>query len=79
MAESRLYFAKAYRGEGWIYDWVNPITDSQSSWLPAMEASAQEFRSRIQGTPAEWLNRKISLIDTDGAISGYTAERKSDN
>ena len=53
------------------YDWVNPITDSHSSWLPALEASAQEFRSRIQGTPSEWLNRKISLIDTDGAISGW--------
>ena len=71
MAESRLYFAKAYRNDGWIYDWHNPITDRQSSWLPAMEASAQEFRRRIRGTPPQWLDRKIPMIDTDGALSGW--------
>ena len=71
MAESRLYFAKAYRNEGWIYDWKNPITDHQSSWLTALEASAQEFRRRIKGTPPQWLDRKIPMIDTDGALSGW--------
>ncbi len=71
MVESRLYFAKAYRNEGWIYDWNNPMTDRQSSWLPALEASAQEFRRRIRGTPPQWLDRKIPMIDTDGALSGW--------
>ena len=47
------------------------MTDLQSSWLPGLEASAQEFRLRIQGTPTEWLNRKIPMIDTDGALSGW--------
>ena len=71
MAESRLYFAKAYRDEGWIYDWENPITDSQASWIPTLEASAQEFHRRIGGTSPEWLDRRIPLIDTDGTVSGW--------
>jgi len=71
MAGSRLYFARAYRGEGWIADWAPPVTASQSSWLPALEASAQEFRRRLAGTPREWLTRRVPLIDTDGTISGW--------
>ena len=71
IAESRLYFAKAYRGEGWIFDWPVPITESQSSWLPALEASALEFRQRIQDTPLDWLARRMPMIDTDGALSGW--------
>lgn len=71
IADSRIYFAKAYRGEGWIYDWRAPITESQSSWLPAVEASAAEFQRRIESTPHEWLTRRIPLIDTDGSVSGW--------
>ena len=71
LAGSRLYFARAYRGEGWIADWEPPVTGSQSSWLPALEASAQEFRRRLAGTPREWLTRRVPLIDTDGTISGW--------
>lgn len=71
IAGTRIYFARAYRGDGWIADWPVPITDSQSSWLPALEASAEEFRRRIAGTPPEWLTRKVPLIDTDGALSGW--------
>ncbi|MDO8611212.1 MAG: DinB family protein [Dehalococcoidia bacterium] len=71
IAGTRIYFARAYRGEGWIADWPPPITESQSSWLPALEASAAEFRSRIEGTPDEWLTRKVPLIDSEGTISGW--------
>ncbi len=71
MAGSRIYFANAYRGEGWIADWPPPTTASQSSWLPALEASAAEFRRRIEGTPPEWLARKVPMLDTDDAISGW--------
>lgn len=71
IAESRLYFAKAYRGEGWIFDWPVPITEIQSSWLTALEASALEFHQRIQETPPDWLTRRIPMIDTDGALSGW--------
>ncbi len=59
IAGTRMYFARAYRGEGWIADWEVPITESQSSWLPALEASAAEFHRRLEGTPPEWLTRKV--------------------
>jgi uncharacterized damage-inducible protein DinB len=71
IAESRIYFAKAYRHEGWIYDWKAPITGSQSSWLPTLEASAEEFHRRIQDTPAGWLDRRVPMIDTDASLSGW--------
>jgi uncharacterized damage-inducible protein DinB len=71
IAGTRVYFARAYRGEGWIAGWPVPITNSQSSWLPALEASAEEFRRRIEGTTPEWLTRKVPLIDTDDAVSGW--------
>ena len=71
MAGSRIYFARAYRGEGWIADWEVPITESQSSWLPALEASAEEFHRRIEGTPPEWLTRKVQMLDTEGTLSGW--------
>ncbi len=71
MAGSRIYFARAYRGEGWIAAWPPPITESQSSWLPALEASAEEFHRRIEGTPNEWLTRKVQMLDTDAALSGW--------
>ena len=71
IADSRIYFAKAYRDEGWIYDWPVPITESQSSWVPALEASAAEFHGRIKGTPNEWLTRRIPMIDSDGSLSGW--------
>ncbi len=65
------YFDAVHRGEGWIMDWPVPITESQSSWLPALEASAAEFRKRLEGTPPEWLTRKVQMLDTDGALSGW--------
>ena len=36
-----------------------------------MEASAVEFQKQISGTPREWLDRKIKMIDTDGTLSGW--------
>jgi uncharacterized damage-inducible protein DinB len=72
MAGTRMYFARAYRGEGWLADWPPPVdTEDQSTWLPALEASAAEFRRRLEGTPDEWLTRKVPLIDTEGTISGW--------
>ncbi len=71
IAESRLYFARAYRLEGWVANWPVSMTDSQSSWIPTLEASAKEFHQRIQGTPHEWLTRRVPMIDTDGELSGW--------
>ena len=71
MAGSRLYFARAYRDEGWYFGDPVRECDSQDDWLPALEESFELFTSGLEGTPAEWLERKIAMIDTDGTLSGW--------
>lgn len=71
IAGSRQYFARAYRGEGWLQDWPVPMTGDMSTWLPGLEASADEFKRRLHGTRAEWLDRRVPMIDTDGGLSGW--------
>lgn len=70
MAGSRLYFASAYRGEGWISP-PAPDVSTRERWLPALDQSARELRRRLEGTPDAWLDRKIDMIDTDAALSGW--------
>jgi uncharacterized damage-inducible protein DinB len=71
LAGSRMYFARAYRGEGWLQDWRVPMTSEQRTWLPGLEASAAEFRRRLEDTPGEWLQRRVPMIDTDGTLAGW--------
>jgi uncharacterized damage-inducible protein DinB len=71
IAGARLYFARAYRNEGWIFDDALRPVKSQADWLPVLEESFEEFRSRLEGTPPEWLMRRIDLIDTDRTISAW--------
>ena len=71
ICESRMYFSRAYRNEGWLYDWEVPSTERQSEWIPALNESHAEFHRRLDDTPAEWLNRRIKMIDTDGTLSGW--------
>jgi uncharacterized damage-inducible protein DinB len=71
IAESRLYFSRAYRNEGWLYDWDVPSTEKREDWVPALEASAAEFHRRLDDTPPEWLQRRVKMIDTDGMLSGW--------
>ena len=70
MATSRLYFASAYRGEGWIMN-EQPDVSRHDRWLPALEGSADDLRAALQPTPNGWLRRKIPMIDTDGELSGW--------
>lgn len=71
MAGSRLYFARAYRDEGWYFGDELLDVSKQSDWLPALEKSFELFTERLEGTPPEWLERKIKMIDTDGELSGW--------
>jgi len=72
MAASRLYFASAYRDEGWIFERWPLDTSKRESWLPSLERSAEEFKQRLARTPNTWLQRRIELIDTPGAtVSGW--------
>jgi uncharacterized damage-inducible protein DinB len=70
MAGSRLYFASAYRGEGWISP-MPPAVDTRELWVPALEESARRLHDILDGTPDVWLARKVAMIDTGGALSGW--------
>jgi uncharacterized damage-inducible protein DinB len=71
MAGSRLYFTRAYRGEGWVFDGPVLPVDSQADWVPCLEESVAEFRRRLEGTPPEWLTRRVQMIDTEGTLAGW--------
>ena len=71
MAGARLYFSRAYRGEGWVFDGPLRAVNSREDWVSVLEESAEEFRRRLEGTPREWLERKVKMIDTDGTLAGW--------
>ena len=56
MAGSRLYFASAYHGEGWIFP-PAPDVSSRERWVPALEESATVFRA--------CLGRAYSVTEVD--------------
>src|ERR1700674_3513918 len=62
LGASRLYFASAYRNEGWIWTPPDSDADDQRTWLPWLDASAARFTTLLRGTPAEWLTRRIEMI-----------------
>ena len=66
MCGSRLYFASAYLGNGWISP-EPPDVSTPERWLPALEASFTEFKAKLAGTPDEWLETRRDMIDTPGA------------
>lgn len=70
MAGSRLYFASAYLGRGWISP-PAPDVSHRDRWLAALDDSARELHALLDGTPDAWLDRKITMIDTEGALSGW--------
>ena len=70
MAGSRLYFASAYTGNGWISA-PPPDVSERAHWLPALEASASAFRERLAGTPEGWLERRIDMIDSEATLPGW--------
>lgn len=69
---TRLYFASAYRGEGWIWGEPDGDPDDQRTWLPWLQRSAERYAALIRETPPEWLARRVEMIDTPGAsLSGW--------
>jgi uncharacterized damage-inducible protein DinB len=69
---SRLYFASAYRDEGWIWADVDCDPRDQRTWLPWLQASAARFTAQLADTPDAWLTRRIAMIDTPGrSLSGW--------
>ena len=70
MAGSRLYFASAYRGEGWISP-AAPDVSRRELWAPAIDESARKLHAALDGAPDAWLQRKVAMIDSGGALSGW--------
>lgn len=70
MAGSRLYFASAYSGNGWISP-PPPDVSSRDRWLPALESSAAAFRNLLSGTPEDWLERRVEMIDSEATLQGW--------
>jgi uncharacterized damage-inducible protein DinB len=68
---TRLYFASAYRGEGWITATPDVDRADQRTWLPWLQSSAERFAALLRETPAEWLSRRIEMIDTPGTLPGW--------
>lgn len=70
MAGSRLYFASAYTGNGWISP-PPPDVSTRERWLPALEESHARFAAQLSGTPDAWLRRKVETIDSEFGLSGW--------
>src|SRR5262249_43554080 len=69
---TRLYFASAYRGEGWIWGRADVDPDDQSTWLPWLSASAERYTALLEDTPEAWLQRRVETVDTPGmTLSGW--------
>lgn len=72
IGSSRLYFASAYRGEGWINTPAESKPDDQATWIPWLERSAERYVALLKDTPPDWLARRVDMIDTPGStLSGW--------
>jgi uncharacterized damage-inducible protein DinB len=67
---ARLYFARAYRGEGWVGISPDPRRSDQATWLPWLEESAARFVALVKDTPSEWLTRRIEAMDAPPGTPG---------
>jgi uncharacterized damage-inducible protein DinB len=66
MATSRVWFARAYCGEGWTTEqWTEP-TETREQWVTALNGSTAYVRERMSGSPADWLTRRVDSLDTPG-------------
>lgn len=70
MCGSRLYFASAYLGRGWVSP-APPDVSRRELWVPALAESFERFCELLRGTPDEWLERKVAMIDSGGTLSGW--------
>ena len=70
IARSRGFFAGVYRDEGWIMP-PAPDTSAPGLWAPALEESAAALAERLRDTPAEWLQRRVPLIEGEGTLAGW--------
>ena len=71
MCGSRLYFASAYRLEGWISP-EPPDVSRAELWAPALDASFERFCELVGEVGSDGLSRQVPMIDTpDGSLTGW--------
>ncbi len=71
MCGSRLYFASAYRQEGWISP-PPPDVSRAELWAPALDDSYERFSRLVSEVGPDGLTRQVDMIDTPGAaLSGW--------
>src|SRR6202011_5199680 len=59
MAASRMFFVRAYCGDGWTpTPWVKPTT-TRTEWVAALTESGAQLDERLGSTPDDWLHRRI--------------------
>jgi uncharacterized damage-inducible protein DinB len=72
IGSSRLYFASAYRGEGWIGIPADYEHGDRDLWLAWLRETGDRFVDLLKDTPAAWLTRRVETIDTPGStLSGW--------
>src|SRR5262249_22138684 len=58
--------------EGWIKDPDELDRADRTTWLPWLDESAARFTALLRDTPADWLTRRVAMIDTPGStLSGW--------
>ena len=63
MATSRLFFARAYAELRWEPEpWPGP-TRTRADWMAALDGSATRLQEMLEGTPDEWLGRRVEMLD----------------
>jgi uncharacterized damage-inducible protein DinB len=63
MATSRVFFAGAYAEGRWhAEEWPGPVETSEQ-WVAALDGSAEQVRRLLAGTPDEWLQRPVTMLD----------------
>ena len=71
MCGSRLYFASAYRHEGWISP-EPPDVSRAELWAPALDDSFERFSELVREVGPDGLSRQVPMIDTpDSSLSGW--------
>ncbi len=63
MATSRVFFARAYVEDRWHEEaWEGPV-ETREQWVAALDGSAERVRHLLAGTPDEWLQRPVTMLD----------------
>jgi uncharacterized damage-inducible protein DinB len=72
LAASRLFFARAFVGEGWHAEpWAGPVA-TRADWQSALSESGATLAAMLSAAPDQYLERKLEpMMEGDPTISGW--------